>query len=71
MTPTHRLKLKTTLAWPAVVCPVRPVARCRRARRPVRNPQTRAPFTAEDALFALTMLVSALGTAACFFWVWL
>lgn len=71
MTTTNRLKLKTTLALPTVYCPVQPAARCRRTSRPSRSARVGGVFTAEDALFALTMLVSALGVAACFLWVWL
>lgn len=71
MTTTNRLKLKTTLALPTVYGPARPVARCCRTPRRSRSARARGVFTFEDALFAVTLLVSALGVAACFVWVWL
>jgi hypothetical protein len=67
---TMNMNLKTTLALPTL-----PGLAPRRAQtRFVRPPRPAVPrgakFTAEDAIFAVTMLVFAASVVACFFWIW-
>ena len=66
---TMNLNLKTTLTLPTF-----PALAPRRAQNRLANPPRPTPrgmkFDAEDAIFAVTMLVFAASVVACFFWIW-
>jgi len=63
------LNMKTTLTLPAL-----PVLARRRVQARFAEPARPVPrgvkLTAEDAIFAVTMLVFAASVVACFFWIW-
>ena len=66
---TMNMNLKTTLALPTL-----PGLAPRRAQTRFAKPDRPAPrgakFTAEDAIFAVTMLAFVASVVACFFWMW-
>ena len=66
---TMNMNLKTTLTLPTLpgLAPRRTQTRF---AKPVQPTPRGAKFTAEDAIFAVTMLVFAASVVACFFWMW-
>lgn len=66
---TMNMNLKTTLALPTLpgLAPRRAQTRFAKPAVPARRG---AKLDAEDAIFAVTMLVFGFSVAVCFFWVW-
>jgi hypothetical protein len=66
---TMNMNLKTTLPLPTL-----PALALRRTQNRFTSPPQPAPqgakFNAEDAIFAITMLVFVASGVACFFWIW-
>jgi hypothetical protein len=66
---TMNMNMKTTLTLPTLPAQAQRRTQTRFVVLPKPKPRG-AKFTAEDVIFAVTMLVFVTSVVACFFWMW-